>query len=447
MKTFKQKFEQFLFSPANIPVFYGWIALACGIIGVLISVPGQTMGLSVFKEDLVNNYRVQDTTFTFSYMIGTIMSGLCITFAGKAYDRFGVRIMAPAAAIFVSVILIYLMNLSSIARFFEFTGIPGRILKTGLMIFGFFILRFFGQGVLTLTSRNMIMKWFDKRRGFANMFLGSFTTVGFSVSVYFFFSLREKYEWQQTMLYIALFIIMVFVPFSLLFFRDNPYDSGLKPDGNYKPKNLTKRPPSLPEKDYTLQEARKTYSYWIFTFSLLLYALFYTAFIMQIESVFGEAGIQADKTFTFFLPMSAVSVVANLTASWISDFIKMKYLLNVFCFSLIMAMAALILLDKHLYMYWVLVAGAGLNLGLFTVVSSVTWPRFFGLKHLGAITGYAMSFIVIGSAIGPFLFSLSKRFAGNYQPGLIICLILGILLFVLSFKADNMNIKKLVKTN
>jgi len=42
---------------------------------------------------------------------------------------------------------------------------------------------------------------------------------------------------------------------------------------------------------------------------------------------------------------------------------------------------------------------------LFSVVNAVTWPRYFGRKHLGSITGKVMSFLVIASAIAPSLFS------------------------------------------
>jgi len=41
------------FSPARLPFFYGWIILFAGIIGMLMSVPGQTVGVSAFTEDLL----------------------------------------------------------------------------------------------------------------------------------------------------------------------------------------------------------------------------------------------------------------------------------------------------------------------------------------------------------------------------------------------------------
>ena len=41
------------FPPSGFPFFYGWIILAAGIVGVTMSIPGQTMGVSVFTENLL----------------------------------------------------------------------------------------------------------------------------------------------------------------------------------------------------------------------------------------------------------------------------------------------------------------------------------------------------------------------------------------------------------
>jgi MFS transporter, OFA family, oxalate/formate antiporter len=57
----------------------------------------------------------------------------------------------------------------------------------------------------------------------------------------------------------------------------------------------------------------------------------------------------------------------------------------------------------------------GFMSGMYGILSAVTWPRFFGVKHLGAISGYAMSWMVIGSAVGPFIFSVSYRMTGHYD--------------------------------
>jgi hypothetical protein len=45
--------------------------------------------------------------------------------------------------------------------------------------------------------------------------------------------------------------------------------------------------------------------------------------------------------------------------------------------------------------------------GLFSVLNAIAWPRLYGRKYIGTISGKAMSMIVLASALAPFLFSQS----------------------------------------
>jgi hypothetical protein len=43
----------FPFAPAKSPFFYGWVIVAAGTLGVVFSIPGQTMGFTVFSDILI----------------------------------------------------------------------------------------------------------------------------------------------------------------------------------------------------------------------------------------------------------------------------------------------------------------------------------------------------------------------------------------------------------
>ena len=88
------------FPPSRLPFFYGWVILAAGTIGILMSIPGQTMGVSVFTENLV----------------GTLASGLLITRAGKLYDKYGARIMAFTSGVMLGVALLYLTRVDAVVE-------------------------------------------------------------------------------------------------------------------------------------------------------------------------------------------------------------------------------------------------------------------------------------------------------------------------------------------
>lgn len=435
------------FSPSKTRFYYGWVVLFAGTIGVLASIPGQTMGVSVFTDHLIADLEISRVQISLAYLIGTTLSGIFITYAGILYDKMGARVIAMGAGFLLGIMLIYLtkINVISISLVKIFHPEDKSAVTIILLIFGFFGIRFFGQGVLTMTSRNMVMKWFDKRRGFANALLGVFTALGFSISPKILKGMIDSYQWKETWVILAIIVGLGFVAFSFIFFRDNPSDAGLIADGKVIKENK-KKFKSTPDKDYTLKEAIRTYSFWLFNLNLTMFALFVTALTFHLESVFHYAGYDSETAVSVFIPISLVAVSFSFIGSWLSDYTRLKYFLILSFGGMLIGMIGFILL-KTPYGIPMLIAGNGITQGMFGILMSITWPRFFGLKNLGSISGFVMSFTVMGSALGPFIFSLSEKYTSSYIPIVVILSIITFSLFLLSFRANNVNDKTLPKSS
>jgi cyanate permease len=229
--------------------------------------------------------------------------------------------------------------------------------------------------------------------------------------------------------------------FLLIFYRDNPEDCGCVADGESFSNRKDQRPPSLPDRDYNLSEARKTRAFWAFTLGITLSALYISGLIFHIVSVFDTAEMTKAKALGIFFPTSLVAIVVQFTCGYISDFIRLKYLLYLFMFGMLMTTTGLILLGDSGPAYWMIISGNGIVWGLYTVLIAVTWPRFYGLKNLGAISGFSLSWAVIGSALGPYIFSLSINLTDNYSAVAWFCAALTVFVILLSLKADNPNEK------
>ena len=63
-----------LVNPAKSPVFYGYVVLVIGSIGIYCSIPGQTIGVSVFTDPVKDALGLSRNQFSNAYMIGTILS-------------------------------------------------------------------------------------------------------------------------------------------------------------------------------------------------------------------------------------------------------------------------------------------------------------------------------------------------------------------------------------
>jgi MFS transporter, OFA family, oxalate/formate antiporter len=426
------------FAPSKLPFFYGWVILAAGTIGVLMSVPGQTVGVSAFTEGLLNDLQVNRDNLSLAYLVGTLLSGLMITRAGKFYDKYGARVMAFIAGVMLGLILLYLTRVGRIADFLQRADWVTPTAATFVLLsFGFWGIRFFGQGILTMTSRNMVMKWFDKRRGMANAVLGISTALGFSLAPQVLSQIINRFEWRGAWVLLAFLIGIFFAIFVLIVFRDNPESCGMKPDGRMRIREGRNRPPSLPERDFTLKEARLTLAFWVFTLSLSLSSLFVTGLTFHVVSIFERSGMTAEKAMGIFVPTSLVAVTVQFVFSSLSDYVKLKYLLILFLMGMLASSTGLFLLTGQDAAYYIMIAGNGIVWGMYAVLVGVTWPRFFGLKNLGAISGFSLSVIVFGSALGPYLFSLSLKYAGSYGVVALFCMALSVILLLLSVRADN----------
>jgi len=282
------------FNPAKWPFFYGWIIMACGSMGIVMSVPGQTMGVSVFTDPLINVLKLNRDELSLAYMIGTIGSSFLLPWAGKQYDILGGRILALISSLGLGITLLLLSLID--VFLFSLLDVQSSLLVMAFITLGFLFLRFFGQGVLTMTSRNMMMEWFDKRRGFATGFSNVFVSLAFSASPVFLYALIESYEWDGAWRVMAAILGIAFPIFIFLFFRDQPEKSGLNPDGNFK--GAAKKGKHLfpVVKEFSKPKALKSYPFWVFALMLAMQGLYVTGFTFHVISTVSYTHLRAHET-------------------------------------------------------------------------------------------------------------------------------------------------------
>jgi len=417
--------------PARLPFFYGWVILAVGTLGIFMSIPGQTMGVSVFTDDLIRVLGLSRARLSLAYMIGTILSALILTPMGRQLDRHGARRIGTGVIFLFGGVLV---GLSFVDRISGFLGsiLPGAAgwIAFPVMILGFFLIRFLGQGVLTLLSRNMVMKWFDRYRGMANAFMGVAVSFAFSLAPRVLNGQVLRYRWDGAWRNMGIFLATAGVLFFWLFSRDNPEECGLVPDGPIHLKRKREESSTTPSREYTLPEARKTLPFWVMGLTLAMNALFTTAMTFHVVSIFAEAGFSRIQAVGIFLPASIISVVFNFAASWLSDFIRYRYILIVQIASQLLTMFFLARLAPG-FSYIMVILGYGVMGGLFNVTNSIVWPRYY--RNLNSITGMVMGMIVAGSAVGPWLFSLLRDRTGSYGAASLLCFAVSLILLVLAF--------------
>lgn len=410
------------FNPKNVPFFYGWVVWFFSTLGFLMSIPGQTMGMAVFTDPLIEVTGLSRTELSMAYLIGTVGSSLFLTKAGQWYDRFGGRIMIPIAS----------LCLGLMVAFISFVDVFVGLLGGGafiLMLVGYFGVRFFGQGVLTSCSRNVLVLWFVKRRGLVSGFRSVFVSFGFSIAPLLLAFLIALYDWRGALWCLAI-VVTVYALFALVFVRDNPASVGLAADGG-DPAESQHHDLEVPSK--TLSEARRDPVFWIYSASLGFHGLIGTALTFHVVSIFEEAGRSRDEAFGYFFPAAVFSTTTNLLASWLVDRYTLKPFLIVMLTVITAGTYGLLNLAEP-WGFWLLAAGYGCGGGLWGVISNLAYIRFYGPLNLGAISGLNTSLTVFASAIGPAAFSLGLDIFGSYAVaiqvsiGFVLCLLVAAVL-------------------
>ena len=404
-----------IINPAKSPIFYGYIILLVGTIGVYFSIPGQTIGVSVFTDPVKDALGLTRNQFSNAYMIGTILSSLTIGRAGVWFDKYGAVIVAFGAAVLLG-ITVLLCSVSTILSesLATLLNSPSWWIPFGVMIVLFYLLRFSGQGVLTMASRNVIMIWFDAHRGKVNMFTSIALSFGFSSSPLWINYLIEGHGWQQAWQFMGI-ALLCFSILILLFYKNKPEDHGLHPDGKQSTKPRQQTASVNTYKQFTLKEAKQTRAFWVYGLMLAFNSFFITGLTFHVISIFTTQGYEKEDAIAIFLPASVISVCTSTLFNWLSDKLQLKTILNLMQFGGIICSIGFLILDSKVGVL-LLILGFGLMGGLFAVLNTVTWPRFYGRDFLGAITSRVMSFLILGSALAPSLFSLCYSYLGSYNP-------------------------------
>ncbi|MGJ3251519.1 MAG: MFS transporter [Elainellaceae cyanobacterium] len=442
--------------PSQFSFFYGWIILIVCTIGIIMSIPGQTVGVSVFTDPLIQATGLSRLQLSNAYLIGTLSSGLLLPLGGRLLDRWGARAIAFISSLWLAATLCYLSlgDRLTVALTQLLSLESGSVIALILLITGFTSLRFSGQGMLTMVSRTTLGKWFDQRRGFVSGVSGIFVSFGFACAPLLLSMLIDGFGWRNAWFFLAALVGVGMGAIAWLFYRDNPEVCGLQMDGlirnTQNQENAEAVPSSRPSsksehddanrrnsplrrystpRDFTRSEALRTLAFWAVTLALSTQALTVTGITFHIVDIGTATGLSRTQTVAIFLPIAIFSTLTGYLIGIASDRTHLKVLfIGMMLFEATGIACAVNLGD--IWFRGLAVVGLGVSGGCFGTLSAVALPRYFGRSHLGAISGIQMMSMVIASALGPSLLAIFKDYFGTYRIGLYVCAAMPIMLII-----------------
>jgi MFS family permease len=427
------RYINFPFAPNRWPFFYGWVIVAMATLGTIASIPGQTIGVGVFTDSLIKVLERSRTELTIAYMLGTIASSMLLPWVGSLIDRLGVRVMAVISSLGLGISL-FIFSYADLIPKISSAALPA----IAMLALLFMLIRFFGQGCLTMVSRIALARWFNHRRGMATGIANVIVAYAFNCSPALLNTMVNSKGWKSSYILLAGAVGIGMTVIGAIFFRDNPKQCSLVMDGRNDPDWIAKKIAQLPQatKQFTRKQAISTSAFWIYTLTNAWQALVMTAVTFHMTSIGAEFNLSSEQSYAFFPYIGLVSVAAAVITGFLSDYIRLKWLIQASIICQILTPIGLMELS-HQGTQILFITSYGISAGLFGLLLTIVAPRFFGHKHLGAISGLTASTLVFTSALGPILFSTLRDFTGTYRHVMILSVIIPGLLFIGSLGLKN----------
>lgn len=392
--------------------FYGWRIVGFSCVGLAMTAPGQTTGVSAFINPMIEELGISRSTISTAYLIGTLAGAIALPRIGRMIDRYGIRrMMAVIAGVFGA----FLMAMAAVQ---EVVGLTA----------GFVGIRMFGQGALSMTATTAVALWFDRRRGLAVGLVSAIGAGCISLAPVGLEALVSVYDWRTVWMIEAGVVWAVVIPMAIFGMRDRPSDLGQLPDG-VPPGDKPAEPPD----GMTRREVLRTGLFWVVSGAVTTTGMLGTALAFHQIDLLGEHGLTPTQAAANFVPQTVASLLVTIATGAMIDRLRPQWSVTTSMFLLAIGL----LWATQVSPGWSAI-GLGLIIGAangsIRSVEGASFPRYFGTKHLGAIRGVATAMGVGGAAFGPLLFALGRDLAGTYTPVLIasaaIPLAVGIAAFV-----------------
>jgi sugar phosphate permease len=172
------------------------------------------------------------------------------------------------------------------------------------------------------------------------------------------------------------------------------------------------------EDNWTKRDALRTASFWSMSLGITTNSMVVTALWFFLHSVLDERGLtSASAQGQMYTVLAITSTVSTLLSGKLID---MGVLPNVqLAVSLTLTGLSMYLMTVVSEISTLLAVGAlqGLSAGLCSTVAAVAYANYFGRQELASIGGVVQALNVLGSAMGPLPFGLSKDLTGSFDLG------------------------------
>ena len=351
-----------------------------GFLLTMFSSFGQTFFIGMSGKALRETFHLSAGGFGGLYMLATLASALTLPWLGRTLDLMPgwkvVRFTMPALAL-ACVLLVLAPNL---------------LWLTGAL----YLLRLFGQGMMTETAYTEIGRWFVANRGRAMALILPGQQAGFALLPIFVVVLdRVGGSWRAAWIASAGLIALVGLPSILVLTRV----------GRVPHSQEVKASALRTARSWTRAEVLRDPVFYLLQVGALAPPFVATVIFFNQDYLIALRGYDPLIFAAAFPVMSLSTVVFGLAGGHLIDRFGAVPLLPYFLVPLAVTAAVLGLIAPVWGVYLSMFL-FGISNGLTSTMLGALWPEVYGLANLGGIRAMIVSAMVLASAIGPGLSGL-----------------------------------------
>lgn len=347
--------------------------LGGGFLLTFFSSYGQTFFISLSAGDIRTEYGLSHGDFGLVYMLATLASALTLPRLGQIVDR---RSPAQVTLIIVPVLAVgcVLMAIAS---------------HIAVLVAAIYLLRLFGQGMMSQNAFTAIGRWFVAQRGKATSVAAVGVNAGEALFPTLFVVTAGLIGWRNAWLAGAATLIVAALPLIVWLMRVER-----------TPRASDPAVPVTAGRDWTRAEVLRDPLFYLAMSGVLAPPFIGTTIFFHQVYLVELRGWSLEVFAASFTLMAATVVTFSLIAGALVDRFSAKAVLPTFLIPLAIACLVLGAVEAQ----WsapVFMVLMGISYGFTNAVFSALWPEIYGLRHLGSVRAMTVAIIVFATAAGP----------------------------------------------
>ncbi|MEX2431641.1 MAG: MFS transporter [Dehalococcoidia bacterium] len=384
-------------------VYFGWAVVFASLLAGLGAVPAHGPVIGLFFEPMEQELGWSYFTLSLAFTLGSAGSAFTSLLIGRYIDRYGARAITVISGFALTGSLIGLSLVTQPWHYWLFFGIARAVSQAGVGI---------GGSVA-------VAKWFVRMRGRALAVKATGLRASQAVMPLVIYAIMAAWDWRMAWLALGVMAAVLVILPGWLLMRRQPEDFGLEPDGDAPEAPDEGQGEGKPGKrrrdaeiSWTLAEARKTRSFWLILFLLMMTPFTMGATNLHLATTFYDKGLSDATVVTVLVIFAVTSAVVITPLGYLYDKIHVRYGGMLLAALLLLAMVIAIL-PGGLWMAVLFAVVFGLATGSRGLVETLLLANYFGRGSLGALRGFAGPFRLI-SPLGPLYAGLVRDLTGSY---------------------------------